>query len=123
MPPQPVLIAALPNLQVEGNPPMTTTLCSLAELVGGRLVGDGSVVISGAAILRDAQSGEITLADSARLAPQLAASHASAVIVNAQLAPQGIPFIEVADARRAFAQIVTHLRPPRINLTCGIEPT
>lgn len=122
MPPQFVLTVALPNSQVEGNPPMTTTLRELAELVGGRLVGDGDLTITGAAILRDALPGEITLADNARLAPQLAASQASAVIVNQQFAPQGIAHITVADARRSFAQMVTHLRPPRTNLTCGIDP-
>jgi UDP-3-O-[3-hydroxymyristoyl] glucosamine N-acyltransferase len=110
-------------LQVEGNPPMTTTLGELAELVGGRLVGDGDLEISGAAILRDAQAGDITLADHARLAPQLATSQAAAALVSLQFIPQGLPHIVVDDARRAFATIVTRLRSPRTNVICGIDPT
>ena len=42
---------------------MFVTLRELAELVGGRLVGDGELLISGAATIRDARQGEITLAD------------------------------------------------------------
>lgn len=101
---------------------MTITLRELAELVDGRLVGDGEVAISGAAILRDAQDGDITLADNVKLAPQLANCHASAAVVNAQVIPRQIPYIAVDDVHRSFAKILTHLRPGRTNLTSGIDP-
>ena len=42
---------------------MQATLAELAALVDGRLSGDGSLAISGAASLADARPGEITLID------------------------------------------------------------
>ena len=42
---------------------MATTLAHLAELVGGKLSGDGTLLISGAATLETAEAGEISLAD------------------------------------------------------------
>lgn len=102
---------------------MTITLRELAELVDGRLVGDGCVAISGAAILRDARPGDITLADNAKLSPQLASCAASAAVVNSKVQPQALPFIAVDDVHRSFAKILTHLRPARANLASGIDPT
>lgn len=102
---------------------MTITLRELADLVDGRLVGDGGVAISGAAILRDAQPGDITLADNPKLAPQLASCQASAAVVNAKVIPQALPHIAVDDVHRSFAKILTHLRPQRTNLASGIDPS
>jgi UDP-3-O-[3-hydroxymyristoyl] glucosamine N-acyltransferase len=102
---------------------MTITLRELAELVEGRLVGDGEITISGAAILRDARRGDITLADNAKLAPQLAGCQASAAVVNAKVVPHALPHIAVDDVHRSFAKILTHLRPQRTNLANGIDPS
>ena len=44
---------------------MQATLAELAALVGGQLVGDGRLVILGAATLGDAGPGQITLVDQA----------------------------------------------------------
>ena len=50
---------------------MQATLAELAALVGGQIVGDGDLVIRGAASLRDAQPGQITLVDRAGEEPSL----------------------------------------------------
>ena len=60
---------------------MAMALRDIAKLLGGRLQGDGWLVISGAAIIRDAREGDITLADNPKLATQVSQSKASAVIV------------------------------------------
>src|SRR5688500_9213308 len=60
---------------------MDLALGDLANLVGGQLNGDAFIPISGAAIIRDANSGDITLADKAQLANQLAECRAAAVLV------------------------------------------
>lgn len=103
-------------------PGTTTTLGQLARLVGGTLCGDEQIPLSGAAILRDARPGEITLADKADLAPLLAACPAAAVIVPASFTPEGRPYIIVNHVHRAFAQIVTHFRPPRAAARRGVHP-
>jgi UDP-3-O-[3-hydroxymyristoyl] glucosamine N-acyltransferase len=101
---------------------MTRTLQEIADLVGGKLTGDGATPITGAAIIRDAQPGDITLAEKATLAPQLAKSQASAVIVPRDFQPQGIAYIAVDDVHAAFARIVVYFRPSRPEQKVGISP-
>ncbi|MCH2125379.1 MAG: UDP-3-O-(3-hydroxymyristoyl)glucosamine N-acyltransferase [Pirellulaceae bacterium] len=100
---------------------MSTTLGSLAGLVCGDLHGDPETVITGAAIIRDATSGEITLADDAKLAADLAACAASAVIVKSGFQPDHLPFISVNNVHVAFARIVEHFQPPREHARIGVR--
>ncbi|MCU0877970.1 MAG: UDP-3-O-(3-hydroxymyristoyl)glucosamine N-acyltransferase [Pirellulaceae bacterium] len=101
---------------------MTITLSEVARLVEGQPVGPESLPIEGAATLTCARPGEITLADSSRLAAQLARSQASAVIVGAGFQPAGLPYIVVRDVHAAFAKIVQHFRPRRPPRNLGISP-
>ena len=100
---------------------MSVALELLAQLVDGRLVGDGRIEITGAATLHDAGCGEITFIDHPRLVQRLAQSPAAAAVVPSTLQPEGIPFIEVNDVRQAFARIVTHFRPPRQTAKMGVS--
>ena len=100
---------------------MVVTLGELADLVGGRLAGDRAVSISGAATIRDAVTGEITLADRPRLAERLAACAASAAVVCEGFPPVALPTIVVADVHRSFARIVSHFRPPRVDRYTGVS--
>jgi UDP-3-O-[3-hydroxymyristoyl] glucosamine N-acyltransferase len=101
---------------------MAHTLRELARLVGGAVSGDGDLRIHGAAILRDARDGQITLADRPQLADALAASQASAVVVGVDFRPSGLPSIAVDDVHEAFARIVACFRPPRPRRAVGISP-
>jgi len=98
------------------------TLADLARLVGGRVVGAGALPISGAATLDSARPGDISLAENARLAPRLARSQASAVVVPPDFPPPGIPCLVVNEVRSAFTAIVEHFRPPRTARRTGISP-
>lgn len=101
---------------------MSLALSQVAQMVDGRLSGDGTVQITGAATLPVARPGEITLADHPRLAAQLARCEASAVIVPASLQPADRPFVTVSNVHDAFACIVSHFRPPRQTHYSGISP-
>lgn len=101
---------------------MSIPLRELARLVDGKLTGEGSIVISGAATIRDARPGEITLADSAKLAARLSVSSASAVVVPPEFEPAGLPFVTVGSVHGAFSRIVAHFRPPREERRIGISP-
>lgn len=90
---------------------MDFVLSDLANMVGGQVSGNGDVPISGAAIIRDAGQGDITLADSPRLADELASSKASAVLVPPNFQPGGLPSVTVANVHESFAKIVSALRP------------
>jgi UDP-3-O-[3-hydroxymyristoyl] glucosamine N-acyltransferase len=101
---------------------MSLALSQIARLVEGQLTGDGTLEITGAATLRAARPGEITLADHPKLAAQLSRSEASAAIVPASLQPADRPYITVTDVHGAFARIVAHFRPPRQTHFRGISP-
>jgi UDP-3-O-[3-hydroxymyristoyl] glucosamine N-acyltransferase len=101
---------------------MTITLSEVARLVEGQPVGPESLPIVGAATLACARPGEITLADSSRLAAHLARSQAAAVIVGAGFQPSGLPYIVVRDVHAAFAKVVQHFHPRRPPRNLGISP-
>jgi UDP-3-O-[3-hydroxymyristoyl] glucosamine N-acyltransferase len=100
---------------------MPSTLGELALLVNGQAVGPADLAIQGAAPLRDAMPGEITLADSADRTRKLADSQAAAVVCPRSFTPDGMPAILVDDVHAAFAQIVLHFRPARAERRIGIS--
>src|SRR5512133_505972 len=85
---------------------MQTTLAELAALVEGKLIGDGNMVVQGAASLRDAQAGQITLIDSDDKNHLLDTCRAAAVIAPMSFTPGNWPAILVDDVHRAFAIII-----------------
>lgn len=99
---------------------MNRHLGEIAMLVGGDLHGDATVPITGAAILRDAHEGDITLADRQHL-NKLAVSPASAVLVPPDLSPEGKPFVMVNDVHASFAKIVELFRPTMAYRASGVS--
>jgi UDP-3-O-[3-hydroxymyristoyl] glucosamine N-acyltransferase len=100
---------------------MQATLGELALLVGGQVLGPDDLVLQGAASLRDALPGQITMVDSADRARSLAGSRASAVVCPRSFAPNGTPAIQVDDSHQAFSRIVSHFRPLRTSKRIGIS--
>jgi len=101
---------------------MQATLAQLATLVDGVLVGDGGLLIQGAAPLRDAQPGEVALYDGSEKNNGLTACRASALVVPRNQAPNGLPVIQVEDVHRAFTALVEYFRPQRASRRMGISP-
>lgn len=101
---------------------MQAKLAELAALVGGRLIGDGDLVIHGAAPLGDAKPGEITLIDKPERSGLLASSRASAVVAPRSLVSDQLPAIQVDDVHQAFSLIVARFRPPRTSRRVGVSP-
>lgn len=107
---------------------MSVTVRQLAELVHGKVHGNGDLVIDAARPLSEAQAGDITFLESDKHIPQLAASPAAAAVVVAPL-PLSKALIQVADPLMAFVAIVRHLhgRPERshdgIDPRAAIDPT
>lgn len=108
-------------------------LRDLAEYVGGRVIGDGSVVISRVSSIEEAGYGDITFLANPRYARFIAASKASAVIVapeivGAEWATSGQRFLEVAQPYVAFAKILQLFAPSveyrrEIAASAHVEPT
>jgi UDP-3-O-[3-hydroxymyristoyl] glucosamine N-acyltransferase len=101
---------------------MQATLAELAALVDGQIVGDGQLMILGAATVRDAGPGQITLVDQVDKAHLLEQCLAAAVVAPKGFVPRSLPAIQVADVHRAFAMIVSHFCPPREMPRIGISP-
>jgi UDP-3-O-[3-hydroxymyristoyl] glucosamine N-acyltransferase len=101
---------------------MNLSLDQIAELVGGRVTGNGKLEIIGAGTLRDARPGEISFVDNAKLSTDLEATKAAAVVVPLTYQPEGISYVTVRSVRAAFAKIVAHFRPPRLRESIGISP-
>ncbi len=88
------------------------TAQAVADLVGGRLLGNGGVVLHAVRPLDSAGPDALSLAVSPRYADQLKASHAGAVLVPDALASVGGPTrIVVRDPYRALVQVMSALFP------------
>lgn len=95
----------------------------LAAMVGGEVVGDGSIEISGVAGIREAQAGEITFLANPKYESYLAATRASAVIAGANGSFRG-SIIRVANPYLAFLKVVRlFCASPRDKYPRGIHPT
>ena len=102
---------------------MQVTLAELAAMVDGELLGDGSVVIHGAAPLCSAGPGQITMADdTVDRHCSLSTSRAAAAVVLPSVAVNGMPAIRVDDVHLAFARIVSHFHPAHAPTRIGISP-
>ena len=101
------------------------TAQAVADLVGGRLLGDGGVLLTGVGPLDRAGPGALTLAVSPRYADALAGSAAGAVLVPPALAdaPAGPPArIVVADPYGCMVRVIGRLFPPAMP-SPGIDPS
>lgn len=97
-------------------------LADLARGLGAELIGDGDVVISGAAGLEHAGPTDITFLARPGLAGRLAASEAAAVIVGPQTDPDR-PALRVRDPYRTFAELLARQAPDLDRLfPPGIHP-
>lgn len=101
---------------------MKKTLQELAELVQGRIEGNGKIIIEGVARVEEAKRGEITLAVSEKFLREAKNTQASAVIVPLGVKNFSKPILRVKNPRLAFAQILEVFTPPRQKLS-GIHPT
>lgn len=109
------------------------TLSELAQYVGGKVIGDGEVVIGKVASIEEAGPGEITFLAGPRYRSFLASCGASAVIVGPGVASglspaAGKAYLEAADPYLAFAKILCLFSPPvshdkTVSPLAHIDPT
>jgi len=103
------------------------TLSELAQHVGGKVIGDGSVVIHKIAAIDEANPGEITFLTHPRYQQFLSQCHASAVIVGPGVVKDvetgsRLNYIETANPYVAFAKVLQLFYPaPQFNRTVSPE--
>ncbi|MBQ6245960.1 MAG: UDP-3-O-(3-hydroxymyristoyl)glucosamine N-acyltransferase [Kiritimatiellae bacterium] len=93
---------------------MTLTAADIAAKIGGTVEGDSSVQISHLASLADAQEGDLSFLSNKKYADQMAATKASAVIVQDDWAGAcgAAALIRVKNSDRAFAVAAPLIAPP-----------
>ena len=100
----------------------TYKLESIAEKIGGRLDGDGTVEIYGVAPIQKAQVGDITFATNNKYLDQAIASTASAIIVPEDFPELEKPAIRVANPSLGFARALEAFSWDTSDLV-GMHPT
>jgi UDP-3-O-[3-hydroxymyristoyl] glucosamine N-acyltransferase len=106
----------------KGYPRVSLTVRELAELVSGKVVGDGDREIVAARALDEAQPGDITFVEDEKHARYLHDCRASAIVAPASIPVNGQTLIQVADPLAAFVVIVRRLHS-RAEPPChGIDP-
>ncbi|HXF74984.1 MAG TPA: UDP-3-O-(3-hydroxymyristoyl)glucosamine N-acyltransferase [Methylomirabilota bacterium] len=106
--------------------PIPKTLSELADHVGGKVIGDGSVVIHRVASIDEARAGDITFLSHPRYQCFLPTCGASAVIVAPgaaarSTAPRSLNFLESSDPYLAFAKVL-QLFAPAPEFAGGVSP-
>ncbi|MEM9883640.1 MAG: UDP-3-O-(3-hydroxymyristoyl)glucosamine N-acyltransferase [Planctomycetota bacterium] len=104
----------------------TLTPQSVAELTGGRLVGEADLTLTGLAEIGNAGAGQLTFVGEAGYAPRWAESGASAAIVSEgiDLDPgDGRALVFVDNADLAMARVLESLAPPPHRPPPGVHPT
>lgn len=99
------------------------TLRAVAELVGGTVEGDESLLVESVGSVDEAAGDQITFAD-ARHASALAGSRAGAAIVGAGThAPAGMAVVRVQDVQAAVRRLLEHWAAPEDLPPPGVHPT
>ncbi|MDD5327814.1 MAG: UDP-3-O-(3-hydroxymyristoyl)glucosamine N-acyltransferase [Phycisphaerae bacterium] len=101
---------------------MEKTLGELAEYVGGRVVGDSSVVIKSASTLGRAGEGDISFLANDKYEKQIQTTKAGAVIVSKETPNVSAPLLVAEDPYYAFMQIMVLLHGYRKHKKVGISP-
>jgi len=103
---------------------MEKPLYEIARFVGGEIVGDADVVITGVSGIKEAKPGEITFIADSRYADMLTTTQASAVIVSPELGRNGQkPLVKCGDPYLAFINLVNLWAADEIPHPTGIHPT
>ena len=95
----------------------------VAEFLGGTVVGDADLLVTGIAGLTEAKPGDLCFLANPKYAPHLATTPAAAVIVSEAVPGVRTAQIVVANPDFAFAKIMSAYGPKPVHPAPGIHPT
>ena len=101
---------------------MSFTAAQIAQKLGGDVVGDGSVQLTGLAPADRARAGELTFAENAAYFAAAEQSQAAAILVTGPFVSSSKVLIRVANARVALARVLPLFFPPEEH-PHGIHPS
>jgi len=96
----------------------------IAEIVGGRVIGDGEILITGISGIKEAKPGDLTFIANKKYKNLLQTTKASAIIVGPDINNSvNAPLIQVENPSLAFAKIMSLVGPEPVRFSPGIHPT
>ncbi|HEX7077010.1 MAG TPA: UDP-3-O-(3-hydroxymyristoyl)glucosamine N-acyltransferase [Candidatus Eisenbacteria bacterium] len=104
-------------------PCVRITLDELARAIGGVVIGDGSVEITGVSGIREAREGDLTFLANPRYEPYLEQTEASAVIVAENHRAIGKPLLQNPNPYLAFLKAVHLFQGEEARPAPGIHPS
>jgi UDP-3-O-[3-hydroxymyristoyl] glucosamine N-acyltransferase len=90
---------------------MQKTLKDIAEIIGGEIIGDAGVQITGVAGIKEAEDGDITFLANPKYAPLINTTRASAIIADYDCKAALKPIIRTQNPSLAFAKIISFFTP------------
>jgi UDP-3-O-[3-hydroxymyristoyl] glucosamine N-acyltransferase len=101
---------------------MPYTALQIAELIGGTVIGNGAVPLSGFAPAGTAKAGDLTFAENDIYFTRAEQSAASAILVDGQFQTSSKSLIRVPNARVGFAKAMALFFPEQ-KYAAGIHPS
>lgn len=92
---------------------MNWKLSEIADFVGGKVIGDPDLVVSGITNSENPKAKHITFAQTPRLIKDLEASDIACLIVRQDVTESTKPLICVPDPKLAWAQLLGKFYPPK----------
>jgi len=102
---------------------MRKTLKEIAQLIEGEVVGDGGIVITGVAGIKEAKNGDITFLANPKYFSLLDKTGASAIITSREVEKTVKPIIRTENPSLAFAKIIDSFTPSEVTHPKGIHNT
>ena len=102
---------------------MRLTVKEIAQLSVGEVVGDGSIVITGVAGIKEAKNGDITFLANPKYLSLLDKTGASAIITSREVEKTVKPIIRTENPSLAFAKIIDSFAPNEVTHPKGIHNT
>jgi UDP-3-O-[3-hydroxymyristoyl] glucosamine N-acyltransferase len=100
------------------------TVKEIAEIVGGVVVGDEKVKVTGVSGIKEAEKGQLTFIANNKYRPLLKSTKASAIIVPLDINNSvNASLIQVENPDLAFAKIMAIVGPDPVTFSSGISPT
>ena len=97
------------------------TLDKLAEQVGGKVDGDGSVIINDIAPIEKAIAGQISFIANNRYKKHIKTTKASALVLDLKTDANNIPCIRINNPYLAFAKLIDIFYPEERTVEAGID--
>lgn len=102
---------------------MKSTLGEIAKAIGGELIGDPDIIITGVCGIKEAKKGDITFLANSRYTNLIDETEASAIITSREFQSAPKPIIRTENPSLAFTQVISDILPSSIRHPRGRHPS